>query len=539
MHSVSIEKFYLKKKNSNNLIYIFLVLGVAFRLFHFFYNRSLWMDEVYLSSSLIKYDLNELITKPLFYQQKAPIGFLILVKLFLKIFGNNELALRIVPLISGTAAMLLFVPVAKFFLQRMASVLAIGIFCLAPALVYHSVEIKQYSTELFGTIASLYLYTIFKNRTDYKGLLIWSLLGAIILWFSYSSIFILGGIGIGLAIHYIYSKQWRILFKHASVFSIWLLSFVVNYVLFTHKHAESEWIAYWFRTYQNFMPFPPKSVDDLKWFAYNLYNLMDYPLGLVWKFKNHNATLNTLIKIPLLATILLLTGIYAGLKKNLKQFLILIIPISLTLIASGLELYPLIERFWVFISPIFILFICFGFELMSNKLKSIYLSLTILVIVLSPTIFQIISDTVQPDKFYFTKKSFQRESLFYINNKYKPGDAVYVYWNNLPGYRLYKNLYQFKFSAIEGSDKRKVSNSYPDYYNKLHSDFSQFSNSKRVWVIYNKQFNSDIGNLIDEPKWYYEKSKPPVKHLVDELSKTFKINDQFETKDLIVYLFIR
>jgi len=538
MHSSTSKDIYPDNKNFNKFIYLFIFLGLALRLFHFFYDRSLWMDEVYLSTSLVKLNYNKLISGPLYYQQKAPILFLLATKFVVDLFGNKEIFLRIIPLISGMISMFLFIPVAKYFLKNFALLLAIAIICLSPALTYHSVEIKQYSTELLGTVLSLYLYIRLKDKFDLKNLIFWGFSGAFILWFSYSSIFILGGIGIGLTLLYLMRKNWNHLFFSLVPFSIWLISFSINYLIFTHKHAESEWIAYWFRAYDNFMPFPPKSISDLKWFAMNIYRMLDYPLGLLWNFNGFtaNQNLNMILKMPFLPLIFLFTGIYIVFKRKLFELTVLIVPIVLMFLASGMELYPLTERFWVFIAPIFILFIAKGYEVISFYFKTKWMSILLVVLIMLGPAVQSAQSIFQPDGFYVHKKSFQREALTYLNENYHTGDAVYIYWNNLPGYRLYNEIYNFRYKAIEGKDRRRNSKDYEDYYKNLQNDFKKFSKHKRVWIVFNSQFLTDIGDRIDEPKWYYDKKTDPNQHLMRELFKNYSLIQKHETKDVTLYL---
>jgi len=539
MYSSS-SKSKIQSNGSNTAIFFAIfVAGVTIRLFHLIYNRSLWMDEVYLSTSLVKMSANELVSSPLYYQQKAPIGFLLAVKFFVYQFGNKEIFLRIFPLISGILSMLIFIPVSRYFLKNQAALLAFTIFCFSPALVYHSVEVKQYSTELLGTMLSLFLFIKFKDEKYINSLIFWGITGGIILWFSYASVFILGGIGIGVSIYHLLKKNWSVFFISLIPFSIWLTSFAINYLLFTHKHAESQWIVYWFRAYDNFMPFPPKSIGGLKWFAMNFYRMLDYPLGLLWNFGavTKYQGLNMIFKMPLLPMLLLIIGFCITIKKkSAETSLILLIPIALTFLASGLELYPLTERFWVFIAPVFIIILGIGFEYLSFKFKSKVLSNLIFVLLIIGPVFGSIGSFITAENFYLHKTSSQREALSYINKNYSKDDAVYVYWNNLPGFRLYNDMYKYNFKATEGTDQRYNSKNYGEYYHNLHNDFSEISKHRRVWLIYNTKFLTDIGDKIDTPDWYYTKNLSPTDHLLKEFLKTHKPLKKYVTKDIAVYL---
>lgn len=530
-------KFYINKKNDLPL-YLFLFAGTAFRLFHFFYNRSLWMDEVYLSTSLVKMNYSELVTMPLYYQQKAPIGFLLLVKFIVNLFGNKEMYLRIIPVLSGVLSMYLFIPVAKYFLSKWGAYVAMAILCFSPALVYHSVEVKQYSTELLGTILCLLMLIRYKTNGTLRIMFFWGILGALILWFSYSSIFILAGIAIGLSLKHIIYKRWNKLFLNIIPFFMWLFSFSINYILFTHKHSESEWIVYWFRSYGNFMPLFPKSTTDLMWFPANLYRMIDYPLGMLWNFNNisDNHAVNMMLKMPLIGIGLLLAGILILFKRYRANSFILIPPIILTLITSGLELYPLTERFWVFISPVFIILIAIGFQYLTGFIKSSRMIFLLFALVIAGPFIQSAEFIIKPKNFFVHKKSFQREALMYVNNHIKHGDIVYVYWNNIPGYNLYKEIYHFDFNAVEGRDVRKRSTNFNSYYNNLKPDFDQLSAASRIWLIFNTQFLTDIGDKIDDPEWYYKNGASPTNPLLKEFSKFGKITSRYTGADIAVYL---
>lgn len=530
------------KKNPRNLIILtgfFISAGILLRLFHFFYNRSLWMDEVYLASSLVKMNYAELVYKTLDYQQKAPIGFLWTVKTFVNLLGTNEMVLRLFPLICGITALFVFVPVARFFLRPFGVVIAIGILSLAPPLIFHSVEIKQYQTELLATLLAFYIYIRYHQQILWLPLLVWGGWGAIILWFSYAAVFILGGIGIALSCISIYRKNWHLFFRQLVPFLCWLVSFVINYFLFTHKHAESKWIVYWFDFYHSFMPLLPVKSADLRWYPSALYHLIDYPLGLTWKFYTGNViAVKFLLKMPWVPIAALFYGLWCFAKER-KDYLVLLVPFLLVFIASGLKLYPLTERFWVFISPLLILFIAKGIQDMSLILSKYKMKLLLPVLLLAGPVYSSLVFLIHPDQLIIHKRSFQREALTFIDQRFRPGDIVYVYWNNRPGYRFYRETYPFKFEAVEGKDYRMVSSDYPDYLNHLKQDFKAFKGKKRIWLVWNDFFHTDIGEQIDQPGWYYLRNTNPTDRLQNyfkTIGKNIMVFDSFDVKVALIKL---
>ncbi|MDB5262061.1 MAG: hypothetical protein JWQ14_1342 [Adhaeribacter sp.] len=521
------------------LVWILIGLGIFFRLFHYLYNRSLWVDEVYLASSLIRMNFWELTAPALDYEQKAPIGFLWLVRLAVVLFGKSEFALRFIPLLSGIAALILFVPLCRYFLKPLGVVVAVGIMALASPLVYHAVETKQYSTELFATVTALYLYTRYHDKRGLLFALQWGFWGAVIIWFSYASIFILAGMAGGLGLYYLLRKDWAAFAITGLMGIVWLLSFTINYFLFTNKYADSEWLVIWFRNEAAFMPLVPASLADLKWFGSTLYKALFYPLGLLWQANGlHNRVLQLLFKLPLLPLFFLATGLWAIFRQNRKFFWVLIFPLGLTLLASGLDIYPFYERLLVFLAPPLILFIAWGGDYLTRLLPDRHtrwryiLPLLLLAIPLASSAAQVIN----PHLFGGYKKAYHRETLFYVNDRFKPGDVVYVYWNVQHTYRFYKEAYNLKFNAIQGKDMRYSSSDTKAYFRNLEDDFDALRGKKRVWVIYNKFYVIKIGDIVGTPAYYYA-DLINGKKLHAKFLTMGKVRDSYKTLDVNVSLF--
>lgn len=511
--------------------------GILLRAVHFLYNRSLWMDEIYLSSSFSHISYKGLATDFLDYGQKAPLGFLWLVKLSVVIFGYTEFALRLIPFISALGSLFLWQRLCKRYLKDAGQLVALSIFCFAPALIYHSVEIKQYSMELFITVIVLYLYSIYHKNHTWKGSLMWGFHGALCIWFSFPIIFILCGIMIYTCTSCFLKKDSKPFKFYFITFTIWTSSFLINYFLFTQRHnASSEWVVYFFKTYDNFLPLFPNSISELKWYIRNYFQFLDYPLGLVWDKREFHGVSPIIILQSIVPTVLLFTGIYALNKKKSELFYSCTIAILLTLIASGLYLYPLGERFWVFICPIFIIFIAKGHEFCVEKKSFLTKISTIIFIIIIP-VSQSLCHVFQPNMFYKHKKSYLKEALLNIDRNFKNGDVVYNYWNNAPGYKVYKNILPLRYKAIQGQDFRKKSTGIFEYNRNLASDFSWFRAKKRIWLVYNTQFLTDIGDLIDEPSWYYKSSTNPESNLIKVFDIVGKPIRKFVYSDITIYLF--
>ncbi|WP_285544265.1 glycosyltransferase family 39 protein [Dyadobacter frigoris] len=509
--------------------------GVFFRIFHYFDNRSLWEDEVFLASSLVRMSFHDLATLPLDYQQRAPIGFLWLVRLSVILFGNKEMSLRLFPLICGISSIILFVPVARYFVRSNHGVMAaVFIVAIAPPLIYHSVEVKQYGTEFLASVLCLFLYVHFYQKNGIKNLLVWGITGGAILWISFSALFILAGIAIAVSLTFLIKKEWKNLFLHLIPFSIWLFSFAVQYVFFLSKFPEEEWLLQFWRNREAFMPIPPKSLHDILWPFIQIYSLIRYPLGLTWidlDYKHeYNPILRVMLRQPFLPILVGLLGLKELFVRQKQHLLLFACPVILALIASSLELYPLKERLTVFLAPIFVIVVAKGVDAVYRLRTHSTMKNILIIVLIGAPLFNSTRQIINTSLFGDYKKSRQREAMQYIQQRYKKGDVVYVYWNNLPSFLYYVQTYNFSFNTIYGKDFRKTSTDFRSYFNSLQADFSKIKGNERLWYAY-KPYNSlKIGDIENRPNWYYYNVDANSK-VLDELAKLGSVKVSYPSSD--------
>jgi len=496
-------------KNQKWALLTLVTIGVALRLFHFFDNRSFWIDELYLNVSLVKMGFQELATLPMAYEQKAPLGYLWAEKLAVVLFGKGEMALRLFPLICGIGSLLVFIPVARHFLKPWGVLVALGVLTLGGPAIYHAVEAKQYSTELFASILSLYFYIRFRKSHRILALVLWGLGGGLLVWFSYSTIFMLAGIAIAVSTGLLLKQDWKNFFLRIIPFAMWLVSFGLVYYFYMMKFQDSGWLKYFFEVmYNAFMPLPPTSLHDLTWFVRTPYVLLQHPLGLLLNFGGHvkdYSAVQSVFRMPFLPLLLGALGAFSLFRRNKFDFALLVLPIALALLASGLKLYPFNERFTLFLLPLFILLLAFGAEravaFFSSKNKAV--APLLLLLILAPPAWNATREVVDPGNFY--KKEYNREAVLYVNDRYKPGDVVYVYWNMYHAYTYYKEAYNLKYEAVGGKDLRHSSKSTEEYLNNVLQEMGDLGSKKRLWLIYNPGLKNNIGDFVGlEPKWYHE-----------------------------------
>src|SRR5262245_46238252 len=132
-----------------------MVMGVVLRGVEYLENRSLWLDETFLSLNVIEKPWKALLG-PLDYQQGAPVGFLCLQKIAVGMAGAGELALRLVPFLAGAATLLFGFLLARRWLGPAGALIALGLLALCDPLVYFAGEAKQYGVDACVTVVLLW-----------------------------------------------------------------------------------------------------------------------------------------------------------------------------------------------------------------------------------------------------------------------------------------------------------------------------------------------------------------------------------------------
>ena len=489
-------------------LYALLALGVGLRLYHFALNHSLFIDELFLNINLIKLDFWQLATQPLAYEQKAPLGYLWVSRLFVVLFGKQERALRLFSLLCGLGSLVLIVPIARYFLRSWFVVLAVGLLALGYPAIYHSVEAKQYAGELTASLIVIYFYVRHRDNLTTPTLLAWGVLGALLVWFSFSVSLMLAGVGITLALTALRHRDYRRCFRLLIPFSFWVLSFGTIYYFFISRYHESGWLKYFFKIRRNaFMPLDAP-FGTLKWLATKFYLLMGHPLGLLLEIDSTlSYALLHFLKLGWLPLSLLAIGTYFFLRQRKQCFLLLFLPVALALMASAASLYPFHERFMLFLLPSFLLALSYGAQELSRRLLSTRRQWVLPVLVLLPCLANSAVQALVPNRFY--NRAYHRQIMLHINQHFRPGDAVYVYWNMQPAYHYYKEAYALKFTAVQASRVKNQSRSQADYLEHLKPDFRAFEGAKRVWFVADPNMRDPIGDYVDQPAWYYDPAYPP------------------------------
>ncbi len=445
--------------SSRIILWLIIGVGAVLRIAQFIYNRSLTEGEAALALNIVQRSYSQLL-RPLDYAQAAPVGFLLLQKFMSTLFGLSELGLRFLPLIAGIGALFLFYKVAKKTISEQSLSIALILFAVGDHLIYFASEVKQYSGDVFIALLIIWLaILVFDKKFEIKYTMLFGFVSALCLWFSHPALFVFCASLIVIYIYALRRPQWSTLGGLLIATMLGLASFLANYFVTLSSLSQHEQLL---TTWQSsFMPLPPVSLPDIKWFAYVFLRTFKFPIGLS-------------IYELLLAVLAFLWGCAMMFRHKRKNILLLILPILLALIASGLHRYPFEGRLLLFLTPFMILVIAQGISDIRNKIRhqSNFLGIALVVILLIHPVLLAGYHLVKP-----RAPEELRTVLEYVDENWHDGDVIYVYYASLNAFRYYHNRYGFPVEYVEGIESRS---DWTNYY----QDLQRLRGNKRVWLVF-------------------------------------------------------
>ncbi|HBF34015.1 TPA: hypothetical protein DDW35_05580 [Candidatus Sumerlaeota bacterium] len=444
-----------------------IIAGIVPRLTQYVFNRSLWLDESFFALNFTERSFMGLFHHPLDYDQSAPIGVLLVCKLFMLALGDSEYVLRLLPLIGGIAGLFCFwklaaecvgvgkphhVPFTMIFLS-------VVLLATCERLIYYASEFKPYSTD--ATVAVLLFLgtaTIMQRGITIRRAVWFGIGGVVAFWFSFPAVFVLGGVSCALLLHALKKKDVLLAWCAVVMSMVWVCNFVGYYALFLSQTVQSPYLqGYW----QNaFMPLPLGELS-FNWFTRSLSSFIREQLGLsVWQGS---------------VTLLLIVGLFAICWRSLALGCLFLVPVFLTIAASAVHKYPFTGRLILFLVPSFLLVIAEGIGWIQGVLPKPlrWLGWILIALFVLPLVGAAFDYVPHPRSCEETRPMMQ-----YMKQNLRPGDTVYVYYKTETAFKYYAHLLPFSFpNVIIGKCGRENSSVY--YY-----DLQQLRGKERVWILF-------------------------------------------------------
>jgi 4-amino-4-deoxy-L-arabinose transferase-like glycosyltransferase len=397
-------------------------LGAALRLRQYLYGRSLWVDEAFLSLNVAQRSFGGLVD-PLGWDQTAPLLFLWLEKAAVTLFGVNEYALRLVPLLTGLLLIPAMFALGKRLLGRPAGVVAATIAALSPLLIRYANEADSYSVDALVTaVLAILTLHVLDSPEDGRAWLWLALAGAFGVAASTPSVFVLAGVGAALLAAPAVRRSPRGLARTVALGALWCVLFGLVYFLVLRPAASSEFLRQFFG---------PAFLDP------GAPNFRSRLVEAVWRTVHPTIYLPS---IPVAAKALVLGVAAAGLvslsrRRGAATAALFALPFAGAYAAAIVEQYPIVQRTMLFAAPLLIVLLIAGgmaaSEWLPRAIARPALILGALALTL-PAAGAGVRDALDPWHDWDA-----RTAVRDLERLSAPGEPVYVTYYARPGYAFY------------------------------------------------------------------------------------------------------
>jgi hypothetical protein len=415
--------------------------GLALRARAFIFNRSMWDDELMLALGVVDRGLGELLLEPLAYGQSAPPAFLVLVWLVTRAIGTADWALRLVPFLAGIVLLIAAVALAEEALRsRAARLTFVGIVAVSPLLVYYASEFKPYGSDA-AMVVLLLLGAHGRERPG--GMRRLAMTGALAAVLSLPAILVMSVIGIVLVAEQVRAGR-AALRRLGPLVVAWGAGAAAHagYAL-RHGGTRDNMIGWW-SSREAFLPMPPSSAADLRWYA-RAANELTF-LTFVERTKAEPAVFlqvtesRSQLAVVIGTVILLLLSTLVGLVARRDLLAVPFLTFVIAILASGLRVYPLSSRLSVYLVPMVALVLAIGVDALAGTdrerrggSRAPQALATILAIGLVATAgVTAARNAIQPPDHEDAKTAF---SL--VAAEYRPGDLVILEYGTRKAYAFY------------------------------------------------------------------------------------------------------
>ena len=217
----------------------FVGLGLLLRLARYAMDFPLWWDEAFVAVNLIRRDYLDLL-RPLDYGQVCPVLFLWAELTVVKLLGFTEWSLRLFPFVCALLSVGLFRHAAGRVVHGIPLLLAVAVFAVSFHPIRHAADVKPYASDLLAALGLLAVAFEWLRNPDRAGWM-WALaaLAPIAIALSHPSIFVAGGLVLGLAAAVVKTGRRNVRIAYATFALASAGVFIALYAAFTSAQAAA------------------------------------------------------------------------------------------------------------------------------------------------------------------------------------------------------------------------------------------------------------------------------------------------------------
>lgn len=322
---------------SSSIFFAAILLSFAVRILMYTVQRSLWLDEAMLAYSLNLRSLGTLLKGPFEMNQIAPIVYLYCVKLITSVFGASETTLRVFSLFTCGGTVLLVWMTQRRLFHGKHPVRGAAFVATMSLMMYYSNEFKPYMSDCFFSLAALYAFYLKTVRRI--GMRAWIVASVALILASNPALFLVAAFFLFDFLDALMRRDRKRALETFAGGTAVLACFAGYYFFWLRKVALSDHMNnYWQEAFVRLFPPDPGT------FATATSWLRD--LGPLWR---------------LVVALALVGGVRSVLQRN-RYGIVILIAGALTIVASGMEMYPFSSRLMLFAYPLVALLAFYAVE---------------------------------------------------------------------------------------------------------------------------------------------------------------------------------
>jgi hypothetical protein len=490
-------------------------VGAALRIFQYASDTSLWYDELSMVRNLVHRSEIRLLLEPLGGDQVAPVGFMVVEKAISRVLGESDLAYRFFLLPVSLAALVLFLWLAERLLDGYAVPFAVAMFAIGAPFIRYAAEVKSYGIDMAAMIALALIALELRDPDSTRARCVFAgVAGAIFVWFSQPTVFVLAGLGAVLVLAWLRDRDPQTRRAILVTVPIWAVaSAAATIVAIGHvTPATRAYMDQFWRVRDGFFPWPFQKPDDAFWLWDRILELFADPTVLRYRW-------------PALYGGLMVLGLIVLWRRSRFGALVLLGPFSVAVLAAVVQQFPLKTRVALYLLPILVLAAAEGAEwlrLQASRLHPAAGGACMAALFVVPALAFV--DRPPP---YWVED--HKSALAFFREHRRPGDAVFVFAYEIEAVERYGARYglasgEYEVGGCASEDDRV-----------FLRDVDRYRGRERVWLLDGsvpalnaartslEKYLATIGTLEESISIPSEKPLNPVGAHLFDLSDTARL----------------
>ncbi|MCD4779992.1 MAG: glycosyltransferase family 39 protein [Candidatus Omnitrophica bacterium] len=515
-------KTILGERVKRFIVLLLLCLGVAIRICNYLKDQSFWLDESYVAFQIVNRSWSHILRFiPILPDQpQSPLFFICINKVNVALFGNHEMALRLFPLTAGVLSLILFYFYTKKHFSRFVQMIAMMYMSFSGYLIYYSVELKPYSSDVLATLLLLWVFDLMRrNNYNKRYHLLFGMTALVSLWLSNATLFVYPPLALVVFVILIKRFNKREMIVCLAVNLAWVKNFFMLHEKVLQNMVTNDYILDMYRGFHAF----PSSYDwgeVSAWFLKSTLNMLGDPVGF-----GH----------PVLAASLFVLGCYLLFRQDKTLLYVFISPIVLLIIMAIAQKYPYWRRLILFISPVVYMIISVGLGHFFSRKNKIYSVIgLILFFLISGHFFALfwqkavqtriktenrqslvhLKNHIQPEDVILLNQSAQYPFMYYLNSLdivsqiqqvHEPNPHGAFYLNNIirmndhlssrKGQTFMWGRHEYYIFGYDGYLKKAIHRSEDEELYQFNRNSIRFFKGRRVW-LYLSHYRPDVKDFL-------------------------------------------